>query len=187
MREVVCHCFCACVCSGHIPNHWCCSVYVISRVRITFHITLTPHHIKRFHITHSVTSHQKILHHTTFHVTPFHTTPFHITPPLHNIPHHITTYQCFCHATSRRQLMFATHLTSDHHILHLRSRYTAVCLGTTISHHHISKHMFHITKPQSTSHTIPHPQLFYTTPTFNITAYFTPQHIPHRITPPHLG
>ena len=166
----------------------------------------TPHHIKRFHITHhSITSHQydftshHISHHTTFYVTPhftshhishhttFHVTPFHITPPLHNIPHHITTYQCFCHATSRRQLMFATHLTSDHHILHLRSRYTAVCLGTTISHHHISKHMFHITKPQSTSHTIPHPQLFYTTPTFNITAYFTPQHIPHRITPPHLG
>ena len=33
----------------------------------------------------------------------------------------------------------------------------------------------------STSHTIPHPQLFHTTPT----AYFTP-HVPHRITPPCL-
>jgi len=46
--------------------------------------------------------------------------------------------------------------------------------------------MFHITQPQSTSHTIPHPQLFHTTPTFNITAYFTPHHIPHRITPQNL-
>ena len=53
---------------------------------------------------------------------------------------------------------------------------------TTISHHHISKYnIFHI-QPQSTSHTIPHPQLFHTTPTFNITAHFTPHHIPHRIT-----
>ena len=65
----------------------------------------------------------------------------------------------------------------------------------TISHHHISKHnIYHITQPQS--RTIPHPQLYHTTPTFNITAYFTPHHIPHRIiqpvtswfyiTPPHL-
>ena len=55
-----------------------------------------------------------------------------------------------------------THLTSDHRILHLRSHYTLVCFGTTISHHHISKHMIHITQPRSTSHTIPHPQLFHT-------------------------
>ena len=37
---------CVCVCSGHIPHHKCCSVYVISRVQIAFHITLlnsTPH------------------------------------------------------------------------------------------------------------------------------------------------
>ena len=161
------------MCSSHIPHHRSCSVYVISRNCIS-------HHTTQLHTTLNVfTSHiipcQKILHHTTFHVT-----LFHITPPLHNIPHHITTYQC-----SIPHLSVATHLTSDHHILHLRSHYTAVCLGNTISHH-ILKHKFHITQPQSTSHTIPHPQLFHTTPTFNITAYFTPQHVPHRITPPRL-
>ena len=44
--------------------------------------------------------------------------------------------------------------------------------------------MFHIT--QSTAHTIPHTQLFHTTPTFNIIAHFTPHHIPYHVTPPHL-
>ena len=44
---------------------------------------------------------------------------------------------------------------------------------TTISHHHTSKsNIFHI-QPQSTSHTIPHPQLFHTTPTFNISTFHT--------------
>ena len=44
--QVVCHWFHACVCTGHIPHHECCSVYVISRTQIAFHITLlnsTPH------------------------------------------------------------------------------------------------------------------------------------------------
>ena len=87
------------------------------------------------------------------------------------------------HATSRT-FNVATHLTSNHYSLHLRSHYIAVCrVGTTISHHHISKHMFHITQTQSTSYTIPYPQLFHTTPTFNVTAYFTSHYIPHRITP----
>ena len=30
----------SCVCSGYIPHHKCCSIYVISRVQIAFHITL---------------------------------------------------------------------------------------------------------------------------------------------------
>ena len=112
-------------------------------------------------MSHHSTPHHSTLHHhcTTFHITLLHT----------NVPRHIS-----------QTVNVATHLASDHHILHLRSHYTAVCLGTTISHHHISEHnMFHITLPQSTSHTIPHPQLFHTTPTFNITARFTPHHIPH--------
>ena len=59
------------------------------------------------------------------------------------------------------------------------------------SHHHVTpphlEHniIFHII--QSTSRTIPHPQLFHTTPTFSITAHFTPystlhHHIWHRNT-----
>ena len=80
VREVECHCFRACVCSGHISHHKCCSIYVISRVQHCISHHSTPHHIKRFHATHhSITSHQKILHHTTFHVTPFHTTIAHST------------------------------------------------------------------------------------------------------------
>ena len=148
----------SCVCSGYIPHHKSCSVYVISRVQIAFHIT-----------HHSITPHQKILHHATFHVT-----PFHITPPLHRIPHHITTYHMF-HAISRT-FNVATHLTSDHRILHLTSHNTAVCLPPP----------FHTTTSQSTcststSHTIPYTQLFHTTPTFSIIAYFTPHHTPHAL------
>ena len=78
-------------------------------------------------------------------------TPHHLS--RHTIPHHTTIAQ---HSTSHyyiphvlrhisQTFNVATHLISDHHILHLRSHYTAVCLGTTIKHHHISKHMFHIT------------------------------------------
>ena len=68
----------------------------------------------------------------------------------------------------------ATHLASDHHILHLASHYTAVCIPSP----------FHTTTSQSTTYstshshsphrTIPHPQRLHTTPTFNITVYFTP-------------
>ena len=128
----------------------------------------TPHHIKCFHITHHfITSRQTILHHTNFHVT------FHTTPPLH-IPHHITTYHTF-HATSQT-FDIATRLTSDH-ILHLTPHYTVVCPPPP----------FHATTSLSTTYstshsTIPHPQLFHTTP-IHITARFTPHHIPHRITP----
>ena len=50
VREV-CYWFDACVCSGRIPHHKCCSVYVISRVKIALHYS-TPYHIKRFHIAH---------------------------------------------------------------------------------------------------------------------------------------
>ena len=168
------------MCSGHIPHHRCCSVYVISRVQIAFHITLL-----------NSTPQSTFSHHTSFHhITPKDFTSHHLS--CHTIPHHTTIAQLhitLLHTTVPRHISqtvnVATHPISDYHILHLR-RYTAVCLGTTISHYHISKHMFHIAQPQSTSHTIPHPQLFHTTPTFNITAYFTPPHIPHRITPPHL-
>ena len=142
-------------------------------MHFTSHNSNSASHVIRSH-------HTKILHHTIFHVTPF---TFHITPPLYNIPHHITTYHMF-HATSRT-FNVATHLTSDHYIVRLRSHYTAVCLGTTISHHHISS-TCSTSQTQSISYTIPHPQLFHTTPTFNITAYFTPHHIPHHVTPPHL-
>ena len=78
----------------HISHH-------TTQLHTTFHIALnsafhitTPHHVSHhttrlhttFHITHySITSHQKILYHAAFSC---------YTTPSHNIPHHITTYQC---------------------------------------------------------------------------------------------
>ena len=73
--------------------------------------------------------------------------------------------------TSRLRPPYSTSGIALHRSLH----------PTTISHHHISKHnIFHIT--QSTSRTIPHPQLFHTTLAFTITVHF----IPHHIISPHL-
>ena len=154
VREVVCHCFRACVCSGHIPHHKCCSVYVISRVQIVFYTT--PHHIKRFHTTrHSIKSHQKILHHTTFHVA-----PFHITPPLH-VSHSVLHTTCStphladieCRNTWRLGL---PHSTSD---ITLHRYFTPPHLKATvhISHHSTSRsilHHTHVTFNISTFHTI---------------------------------
>ena len=176
-------CVCVCVCSGHIPHHKCCSVYVLSRVQFAFHTTqfhttlnifkshiIPSHHTKRFYTTPPFTSH---------HSTP----PFHITPPLHNIPHHITTYRMF-HATSLRHLM-SQHISPRTTIFYIWHHITP----QSASHHHFTPP--HLKAQHSTSHkhsphrTIPDPQLFHTTPTFNTTAHFTPHHIPHRI-PPHL-
>ena len=59
---------------------------------------------------------------------------------------------------SQTDINVGTNLTSDHHILHLTSHYTAVCLPPP----------FHTTYHTATvhiSHIIPHPQLFHTTPT----------------------
>ena len=139
----------------------------------------TPHHIKRFHITHhSITSHQKILHRTTFHITPFHTTPFHVTPPLHNIPHHITTYRMF-HATSLTETfnVATSHLGPPYSTSDITLHQSLP--PTTISHHHISKHnIFDITQPQSTSHhsrstNIPHHTHIQHHSTFHTTPYST--------------
>ena len=202
---------CVCVFQPHSASQVLeCLFNVGFKLHFTSHYS-TPHHIKHFHITHSITPHQKILYHATFHITPFHNTPFHITPPLHNIPHHITTYHMY-HTTSHRHLM--SHLASDHHILHL-TYYTAVCLpppldtttsqSTTYSTYSHSPHLapFHIhnystPRPHSTSEHISHNtifhitlhrslhpttishhhilkhNIFHTTPTFNITAHFTP-------------
>ena len=150
------------MCSGHIPHHRCCSVYVISRVQIAFHITLlnsTPGTLNVF---------------TSCIIPSHHIKTFYITPPFmshHSTPHHHCTTFHITYSTSHLTVNVATHLTSDHHIS--TSEITLHCSllrHTTISHH-ISKHnTFHITQLQSTSHTIPQPQLFHTTPTFNITA-----------------
>ena len=158
------------VCSGYIPHHKCCSVYVISRVQIAFHITLTPHHIKRF-------------------TSSFH----HITPQLHNIPHHITTYMF--HATSRRHLMLQhisprtttfyiwDHITlqsasvppfhtttsqSTSHTVHILHH----SISTTIPHHtHIQHHSIFHTTPYSTSHyTTPDSTSHYTTTSWPFTS-----------------
>ena len=141
----------------------------------------TPHHINTFshHTSFHPTSHQKgfTSHHLSCHTIPHHTIPHHTTIAQHSTSHY---YIPHVHATSQT-FNVATHLTSDHHILHLTSHYTAVCLTPP----------FHTTTSQSTcftSHSHSHhpAQLFHTTPTFNITAHFTPHHIPHRIIPPHL-
>ena len=112
----------------------------------------------KLHFT-SHTSHQKILHHTTFHTT----------PPLHNIPHHINTYQF---STPHLTVDVATHLTSDRHILRQRSHDTAVCLGTTFHTTTSLSTTCSTSQQQSTSRTIPHPHhihiqhhsIFHTTP-----------------------
>ena len=170
VSEVVCHwfrvCVCVCVFRPHSTSQ-CCSVYVISRVQIAFHITLlnsTPGTLNVF-TSRIIPSHQNILHRTTFHVTPFHTTPFHITPPLHNIPHHIPRF----HATSHRQLMLQ-HISPQTTIFYIWDHITLQSASAPPFHTTTSQSTFHITQPQSTSHTIPPPQQLHITPTFNITA-----------------
>ena len=144
------------MCSGHIPHHKCCSVYVCSRVQIEIHITLLNTTLNVF----------------TPHIIPSHHLSRHTTPPLHNIPHHITTYRMF-HATFN----VATHLTSDHHILSVSD-----ITPQSASHHHFTPP--HIKAQHSTSHS-PHPQLYHTTLTFSISQHISHHTIFH-ITPPHL-
>ena len=157
------------VCSGHIPHHKCCSVYVISRVQIAFHITVQLHTTLNVFISHIIPSHHtKYLFYITPPFTSHHSTPHHSTSHRHCTTFHITLFQSYhmFHATSRRHLMsVTTRLASDHHILHLTTLHRSLP-PTTISHHHISTIRTH-----------------HTTPTLNITAHFTPHHIPHRITP----
>ena len=138
--------------------------------------------------------------HTSFH----HTTPndftsrhlSHHTIPQHTIPHHTTIAQ---HSTSHyyiphvphhisQTFNVTTHTASDHHILHLTC-YTTVCLPppfhTTTSQsttYSTYSHSPHLTPFHTHNYSTPHPQLVHTTPTFNITAHFTPHHIPHRTT-----
>ena len=168
MREIVCHWFRASVCSGHIPYHKCCSAYVIG-VQIAFHIThySTPHNIRHFRTRHTLFHHitPKILHHTTFHVAPpftsHHSPPHHSTSYHHctSFSHHPTTYHIPRHISQTFNV--TTRLASDHHILHYDiTRQSA-------SHHYFTPphledrttYCMHITRPQSTSHTIPHPPL----------------------------
>ena len=162
------HWFCACVCSGHIPHHKYCSVYVLSRVQFAFHTT-------QFHTTLNIfTSHIIPSHHTKRFHTTFYITPFHITPPLHNIPHHIATYNMF-HAISRRQCCNISPGTTifyiwDHITLQSASAppfHTTTNLKAHVPHCHTTTvHILH----HSTSTTIPQHT------TFNTTAYFTPHH-----------
>ena len=143
-----------CVCSGHIPHHRCCSVYVISRVQIAFHITLlnsTPGTLNVF---------------TSCIIPSHHIKTFYITPPFmshHSTPHHHCTTFHITYSTSHLTVNVATHLTSDHHILHLRSHYTAVCFGTPPFH----------TTSQSTTRSTSHSHSPHLTP-FHSHNYSTP-------------
>ena len=88
-------------------------MYVISRVQIAFHTT-------RLHITLNVFTLHIPSHHTTFHdthrSTSHHHCTFHIAYYIH-VPRHIS-----------QTFNVATHLASDHYILHLASHYTSVCI-----------------------------------------------------------
>ena len=78
-----------------------------------------------------------------------------------HVPRHISDISC-CN-TSHLGPLYSTSDTLHHSLP-----------PTTISHHHFSKRdIIHITRLQSTSHTIPHPQLFHTIPTFNISTFHT--------------
>ena len=163
----------SCVCVKRVQIALCITLLSSTPHVFTSH-NIPSHNAKRFYITPPFTSH---------HSTPPHTILHHTTIAQHSTSHY---YIPMSHATSRTLCWNTSHLGPPY-FQYLRSHYTAVCLGTTISRHHISKHMFHITQPQSTSRAIPHPQLLHTTPTsFSNTAYFTPHHFPHPITPPHL-
>jgi len=168
VREVVCHWFRACVCSGHIPHHECRSVYVINRVQITFRITL-------LHTTLNVFTPRIIPSHNAkrFYIPLSHTTPFHITLPLHNIPHHFSAYYMF-HVLRRLMSQHISPRTTIFNIWHHITPQSASHRHFTPPHHTGTVHISH----HSTSTSIPHH-------TLNIAAHFTPHHIPHHITPPH--
>ena len=72
---------------------------------------------------------------------------------------------------------------------HISSRTTMFYIWNHVTLQFASTPPFHTITSQSatcsTSHS-PHLTPFHTTPTFNITAYFTPQHISHCITSPPL-
>ena len=132
----------------------------------------TPHHIKRFHITHHSMPKDFTSHHLSCHTIPHHTTI-----AQHSTSHY---YIPMSHATSRTLCWNTSHLGPPY-FQYLRSHYTAVCLGTTISRHHISKHMFHIhishhpiytTIPHHTH--IQHHSIFHTTP---YSTFITPPHL----------
>ena len=191
----MCHWFRAtCVCSGHIPHHRCCSVYVISRVQFAFHITLlgsTPQTFSHHISFHPITRKDFTSHHLSCRTIPHHTIPHHTTIAQHSTSHY---YISVFHTTSRRHWVnVATHLASDHHILHN----TAVCLGTTISQHvphhtaiavHISQfhiHNYSTIHPHSTSqrhishHNVPHRRI--APPHYIIFHIWHHNHTAHRI------
>ena len=105
------------MCSGLIPHHKCCSIYVICRVQIAFHTTrlhialnvfsspiIPSHNSKRFYFTPTFTSHHSPPHHSTSY---HHCTSFSHHPTTYHIPRHIS-----------QTFNVTTRLASDHHILH---------------------------------------------------------------------
>ena len=160
------------VCSGQIPHHKCCSIYVICRVQIAFHTTrlhialnvfsspiIPSHNSKRFYFTPTFTSHHSTPHHSTSH---HHCTTFHIT-----LLHTTCSTPHLGHLMLQQSHLGPPYSTSDI-TLHRSLPHT------TISHYHISKHMFHITQPQSPSRTtIPHHTHIQHHSTFHTTPYST--------------
>ena len=166
VREVVSLVWCVCVpATFHITGAVVFMWLVGFKLHITSHYS-TPHHIKRFHIIPS--------HHTKrFYFTPP-STSHHSTSPLHNIPHHVTTYHMF-HATSHRHLM-SQHVSPRTTIFYIWHRITntAVCLPPP----------FHTTTSRSTTYSTSHSHSPHLAP-FHIHNYTTPhphsasQHISH--------
>ena len=166
VREVVCHWFRACVCSGHIPHHKCRSVYVINRVQITFHITLL-HTTLNFFTPRIIPSHNT----KRFYIPLSHTTPFHITLPLHNIPHHFSAYHMF-HFLRRLMSQHISPRTTIFNIWHHITPQSASHrhVHTTTSH----RHSPHLTPFHIHNYSTPHPQhrsTFHTTTIFHITLH----------------
>ena len=133
-------------------------VYVISRVfrlNFTSHCS-TPHHIKRFHITHhSITSHQNS--HITPPFTSHHSTPRHSTSHCHCTTFHITLFHTTCSTPHLAGILVMCHNTSHFGPPYSTSDVTLhrSLPPTTISHCHISKdNIFHVTQPVHIS-TIP--------------------------------
>ena len=119
----------------------------------TFSRDTSFHHITPKDFTSHYLSRHTIPHHTI----PHHTIPHHTIPHHTTIAHHFTSHYYIPHVPRRISQTFnvATHLTLDHHILHLTSHYTAVRLPPP----------FHTTTPQSTTYSTSHSHSPHLTPT----------------------
>ena len=106
---------------------------------------------------HHITSKYFTSHYLSCHTIPHHTIPNHTTIAQHstphtNVPRHIS-----------QTVNVATHISPQTTIFYIWDHITLQSALTPPFHTTTSWSTFHITQPQSTSHTIPHPQLLHHT------------------------